>query len=250
MNDAALNHQSRSLVTILRHQARNKRIIVSDDGFARVDDVLRLRRLHGACRESIEQVVGTSRRRDGMPRFELRQNRHGEWLLRAMRHHSMAGVDPGAEPSDLDAFGAVLVGSAGVSVAEQFRLRPSAGDRRQSEPGLGFVGPRPSATAQATDSPSSLADESDSVGVACADFDGTVYEAHDPSSPYLSFRRGESLRLRFHDTESDHWSCGRLRDGSEGWFPRNSFQTGQCATSIPERHLKSAAEHSGASQVV
>ena len=129
MSDAALNHLSRSLVSILRHQARNKGIIVSDDGFARVGDVLRLRRLHGACRESIEQVVGTSRHHDGTPRFELRQNRHGEWLIRAMRHHSMAGVDPGAEPSDLDAFGAILVGGAGAGVAEQFRLRPSAGEK-------------------------------------------------------------------------------------------------------------------------
>ena len=136
MSDAALNHLSRSLVFILRHQARNKGIMVSDDGFARVGDVLRLRRLHGASRESIEQVVETSRHRDGIPRFELRQNHHGEWLIRAMRHHSMAGVDPGAEPSDLDAFGAVLVGSS------------LAGDRRQSEPDLGFHGPRPSGASQ------------------------------------------------------------------------------------------------------
>ena len=135
MSDAALNHLSRSLVSILRHQARNKGIIVSDDGFARVDDVLRLRRLHGACRESIEQVVGTSRHHDGTPRFELRQNRHGEWLIRAMRHRSMAGVDPGAEPSDLDAFGAILVGSAAEhSGASEVVSEHSAASQVAAEP--------------------------------------------------------------------------------------------------------------------
>ena len=105
INDATLTEWSHSLAAILRHKAYKRGIAVREDGFVRVAELLYLKRFDEATLQGIAQVVATSRHLDGRPRFELRQNKDHEWFVRAMSHHSMPGVDPGAQPSDLHAFG-------------------------------------------------------------------------------------------------------------------------------------------------
>ena len=218
MNDEELDKLSRSLAGILRHGAGERRINISQDGFVRVNDLLRLHRFSRAGRENIKKVVETSKHGDGMPRFELCQNRHGQRIIRATRKHSMLGV----------------------SVAEH--VHQAATEHTSTNQLTSDVGPQQRNTAQDTDSRSPRANESDIVGVARAAFNGTEYEEWDPSNRYLSLHIGDSLCLPWYDTGlHNRWAFGRREDGASGWFPRDYFQRAQRAMLIPE--------HSGPSQV-
>jgi len=90
LNRKARGKISRSLSSILRHQARNMGLEVRPDGYVRVDDLLNLRKIRGSgCSlQDLTQIVAECEKQ----RFKLMEER-GVAYIRANQGHSMAGID-------------------------------------------------------------------------------------------------------------------------------------------------------------
>ena len=80
---------------ILRHTAPNHGISVEPNGFAKLDDILKVNRVKSLLPKNtnavdvIKQVVASS---DKM-RFTLKQSETGEWIIRANQGHGIPHID-------------------------------------------------------------------------------------------------------------------------------------------------------------
>jgi 2'-phosphotransferase len=83
---------SRVLTRVLRHQGPRLGLSMSPDGFARVDDLLKLRELRGATVDSVRRVVDACPKR----RFALGRDKDGALLVRATQGHSITSVSDAA----------------------------------------------------------------------------------------------------------------------------------------------------------
>jgi 2'-phosphotransferase len=79
---------SKELTRILRHRGKSMGLDMRPDGFARLQDVLRLPRLRGITVAVVQDVVDSCPKR----RFEMRTE-GGVVMIRATQGHSIAGID-------------------------------------------------------------------------------------------------------------------------------------------------------------
>ena len=95
--DDPITHLSKKIVFVLRHGAKELGVAIDEDGWVSLHELLTLRRFENVTEDFLLDMLGSSY--DQRKRFQFKSTKDGTKFIRAVRKHSIEGIDLAAKRS-------------------------------------------------------------------------------------------------------------------------------------------------------